>query len=480
MAGLPPSPDTEFEYDVFVSYAHADDWALREGEPGWVHSLVVLIGKIAGSLLPPLGLRRYIDHQLAAGESVPNALLRALERSRVLLLVLSPRYLASVWCQSELESFLERSGKSVIVVESVPTDRATWPRCLDERDLKTAKLWELDAAETPVRLDPSRKQYSDLYDERVNKLAYDIIRELHAPETTPSKGDVWVAEPTDDVRKEWEELAGALDQAGWRVLPRSDYPIQERGPFVMRLRGHLQRATLFVQLIGSYEGRRVEGDSSSPLPLAQAIEAHSISQQRGVPWLRWRSKGTAAADRGTAESPLLNKGEIQEGQFAEFKRRVLETLDALVRTVPRQEQPAASSDLLMVDVRCDAGDRALAEKVQHSLKEFDVDSIILPGVNRIEELNNLQGCDGVIVIYGTTPVPWVQAQFSLLRRAFGTVRPKGTIGILKAPPPPKETNLGISSDVLETLDGTAGIDPAVLAGFVERVRAESAQSRSHA
>lgn len=484
MAGPSPSPDAEVEYDVFVSYAHADDWALQEDKPGWVHHLVKVLRRHLQLHLgrPP---SCYLDDQLALGGDIPGKLLRAIERSRILLLVLTPSYLNSKWCQSELAVFVERTGRrpeSVFIAEAIPIEPTKWPESLRALEIKRAQFWQKDPTDLPERLDFLLEEHQTAYARCVNRLASFIKDRILEPEPRPSKGDVWIAEPTDDVRKEWNELAAALDQAGWRVLPQSDYPIHEHGPFTMRLRGHLQSAALFVQLIGAYEGRRVEGDSS-PLPLVQAVEAHAVSKQRQVPWLRWRSKGlaAAAAEAGAANDPLLHEGEVQEGQFAEFKRRVLETVNALGQPVPRQkQQPAAGSGDLLIDVRCDAGDQALAEKVQHSLKEFDVDSIILPGVNRMEELNSLEGCDAVIVVYGTTPVPWVQAQFSLLRRAFGKVRPKGPIGILKAPPPPKPASLGISSSVLQTLDGTAGIEPAILKDFVDRVRAESAQGRGHA
>jgi hypothetical protein len=62
------------------------------------------------------------------------------ERSCLLLIVMSPRYLASAWCKDELAwfegQFVERRkglGR-VFIVRAVSTDESKWPRCLkDER-----------------------------------------------------------------------------------------------------------------------------------------------------------------------------------------------------------------------------------------------------------------------------------------------------------------------------------------------------------
>lgn len=85
-------------YDVFISYARADN---RQGRSKWVEALHELLAPKISSLL-----RRdaniWIDWKIEDGTDVPPELVSAVSDSRLLLVILSPRYLGSPWCELEL------------------------------------------------------------------------------------------------------------------------------------------------------------------------------------------------------------------------------------------------------------------------------------------------------------------------------------------------------------------------------------------
>src|SRR4030095_3418127 len=97
-------------YDMFVSYAHADDEIPAGARNGWVTTLVEELNKVLRRKLGGSGARIWMDHQLAANANVLDTLLARLRSSRILLLVMSPGYRQSVWCQPELGSFLLQSA----------------------------------------------------------------------------------------------------------------------------------------------------------------------------------------------------------------------------------------------------------------------------------------------------------------------------------------------------------------------------------
>ena len=97
---------SESAYDIFVSYAHADDEIPAGARNGWVTTLVEELNKVLRRKLGGSGARIWMDHQLAANANVLNTLLATLRSSRTLLLVMSPGYHQSVWCQRELGNFL--------------------------------------------------------------------------------------------------------------------------------------------------------------------------------------------------------------------------------------------------------------------------------------------------------------------------------------------------------------------------------------
>jgi len=96
----------DFEYDVFVSYSHKD----REWVQKW--------------LLPKLesaGVRVFIDFRdLKLGAPLITELERAIARSRVTLLVLTPDYLASEWTMFEnlvsSQSFRGDAGETLVKI----------------------------------------------------------------------------------------------------------------------------------------------------------------------------------------------------------------------------------------------------------------------------------------------------------------------------------------------------------------------------
>lgn len=89
-------------YDIFVSYAHADDEVPLGAEKGWVTTLVGELGKMLHRKLGGSGANVWMDYRLAGGQSVDDTLLSGVRASRTLLLVMSPGYQRSAWCQREL------------------------------------------------------------------------------------------------------------------------------------------------------------------------------------------------------------------------------------------------------------------------------------------------------------------------------------------------------------------------------------------
>ena len=65
------------------------------------------------------GINTYIDNALKRGENISPALLKAIEESRISVIVLSQNYASSSWCLDELATILEckeRKGQIVLPV----------------------------------------------------------------------------------------------------------------------------------------------------------------------------------------------------------------------------------------------------------------------------------------------------------------------------------------------------------------------------
>lgn len=111
-------------YDAFLSHSHADK--------AWVHTLAHRLAAVDYNGRP---LRPWLDEQvLDPGELGQQAeLTSALDRSRTLVLVLSPASVASKWVNVELEYFLRH--RSIDAVLPVLKQTCTIPRALDGASL---------------------------------------------------------------------------------------------------------------------------------------------------------------------------------------------------------------------------------------------------------------------------------------------------------------------------------------------------------
>jgi hypothetical protein len=131
-----------FDYDVFVSYSHGvvsagADAPLKEWTLELIRRLETDI-KAVDTEFDNLHIWR--DELIDPTIHLTDELRGKVSRSGVLLIVMSPRYLASSWCQDELDWFRQqvrdrsRDQGRVFVVRALPTDESRWPDFLrDER-----------------------------------------------------------------------------------------------------------------------------------------------------------------------------------------------------------------------------------------------------------------------------------------------------------------------------------------------------------
>ena len=132
----------QFDYDVFISYAHGlvrgvADPPLKR----WSQAMIDRLKADIASLFTDFDeLMIWDDRSIDPTAALTDLLRNKVERSCLLLIVMSPRYLASAWCTDELtwfeRQFAERRkgmGR-VFIVRAVSTDCNKWPRFLkDER-----------------------------------------------------------------------------------------------------------------------------------------------------------------------------------------------------------------------------------------------------------------------------------------------------------------------------------------------------------
>ena len=289
-----------FKHDIFVSYAHVDNLPPPGVEEGWVTTFVKgLDTYLAQKFGRHDAYSLWMDPLLSQDTHLTPQIESVLHDAATLLVILSPGYLASAWCDQERNIFLKKfraerahTAWPVFIVEKDKVET----RPDDFSDITGHPFW-LESNETRERytLGTPKPNPSDLrYYNKLVKLSEAIVTKLRqlkqhkAPEadsgapafqSVPStpRPAVFLAEATEDLENEYNYVKNALMQAGLRVLPEhAEYPLDATA-LQGSVKTGLQQCTLFLQLLSALRNKgRIQ------LQYDQAVEV-------GLPILQWRN-----------------------------------------------------------------------------------------------------------------------------------------------------------------------------------------------
>jgi len=487
----------EFEQDFLISYAHLDDQALVEGEPGWVSRLHRLLEIRVGQLLGEKP-KIWRDPKLQGNDFFADTILEQLPKVGALLSVLSPRYVQSEWCNRELKEFLRASEKSggirvadkarIFKVVKTPVPFERHPEEVQPLlgyefyvvDPQTGRPRELLQAYGP---EAERAFFTKLDD-----LAYDIAKLLellreegrHAPETAAHKGTVYLAEASFDLREEREAVKRDLIRNGYEVLPDQALPLVA-GDFTSAVRAQLARSTLSIHLIGKNYGVVPEGETRSIVVLQQEIAAER-SAGGGLSRLIWLPPGLAVEDERQRELISYLHTAPSVHAAAELLEIPLEDLKTLIyrQLAPPESAkklaPAPPKELTRLYLVCDQTDVEAARPLEDYLFDQGFE-VALPLFDedeaqaRMDHEESLCSCDSVLFFYGEAGEPWLRRKLRELQKSAGLGREKPLLarGIYVGHPmtPQKERFRTLETAVLREPAG--GFSPEALAPFLAEI-----------
>jgi hypothetical protein len=467
---------SDYDHDVFVSYAHLDN----QGETAWVSTLVRHLETDLRQRLGTKELRIWIDETLDGNRPLTPEIMRAIQHSATLLIVMSSGYLASEWCARERNAFLGLvrdcvAAGRIFIVHCRETERTAIPSAFG--DLIGFKFWTQDpeagGATRPLGLaDGKERGYLAGVVNLSDRLARTLqeIQAARKPEVrsaaAASAACVFLARSTDDLETREEELVGYLTQAGLRILPERWYPEADEQAFRAAMQGDVHRCAVFVQLLSRSPGRRAGFSAGQRYPALQ----HDIARGCGTPILQWRDPGDDPAAITDETHRTLVEGARACG-FEEFKRAVV---DAACR---KPELPRTRPPNVTVFVNADREDLEMARQLSELLARQGVECYwpLLEGspekVRRdLEE--SLKECDGLVLIYGASEPSWVRDQLRQSRKILSQ-RQRALVALaIYLGPPEQKPELAIALPELMTLDGRVGVNVEALRLFVQRLTAQ--------
>jgi len=479
--------------DIFLSYAHVDDEpdAAFSDRPGWVTTLVRSLEKrLAKKLGRVDSYEIWRDAKLAGHVDLTPDIIGRVRDAAVLLLVLSPAYLASEWCRRELGVFCEAirgrkaADRRIFVVEF---DRVNPTRKFPEiADIKGFRFWVEDPdTRNPETLGyPIVREKDDEYHKRVNDLCIELVRQLEtlkqredaAPESVAATGPdtrphVYLAEVTEDLDTRRDAIRRHLDQAGFRVLPDAEPSHDDPEAYRLTVDADLARCVVFVQLLSDTPGRRLKGSELSYVALQ-----HQRAVAARMPVLQWRSR---QLDTGSEEIPedhrrRLDGPTVAATDLSEFKSLIVETVKKLTAPPPPARDQSALGDAdKLVFVDAEETDLEAARTIVGFFEAHGIGTLppvrgATPEAIRTALTTRMLACDGMVLVHGNNP-DWPVLQWTHFRKVKAereaAIR---AVGLCDLPPPEKPMK---ADDVLHlplahVIDCRDGLTPDKFATFL--------------
>jgi hypothetical protein len=475
-----------FDYDLFVSYAHADD-SVAEGQIGWVTQFV---RQLEPALRQRLGgveaLKIFFDSRATGANSNLPELLDAVRRSALFLAVGSPSYSARDWPHQELATFVERMPdlSRLFMIECLPlSDSEQYPPPLDNHI--RLEFWKASGRrQIPMTILPTSdaQEFSTLVHglasdlrERLLSVRYSVVAQTQTgtpahseiPRVVTSvtqgadppekKKTILLAQTTDDVEDEADQLRRYLNQYGDEiaVLPKGGYS-QGGEAFMSAFQQDLARADLFVQLLGHRAGR-------VPPDLPQGYTGFQLNAAKvaGVEIMQWRHPDldTSGISDASYQNILTAETVVASGLEA-FKSEVLVRARKR-RREPRKNPSPTSSPTVFINA--DDKDMTIAREIEREcLRQALTTFLPMSGpsseANRKDLAENLTDCDVLLFIYGDSTQDWIRSQL----RFFGKVKPKRDADpkllAICSGPPAQKPDIGISIPNAHVINCTEGWD----------------------
>jgi hypothetical protein len=522
----------QYDYDLFISYAHIDDVSPFGEGKGWIS---LLHERLSVLLAQALGYEPRIwrdGHNLQGNDYLTGALDAGVTRSLLLVPVISPRYVQSEWCNHEMEAFHAgqpqahaagspgfRSRVFKVVKTPIPEHlRACEPAPI--RSLIGYQFYGEDEASgilTEFSPAPTDKQYWRTLNRLVSDIKQTLIELKHnpaaaepaavdvtaaptpahtvrtAPAESPSPAPaadsakfVYLAETTGDLAREREDVRDELRQRGYGVLPEHRLPLDERSKIEEAVRADLARCCLSVHMVGPRYGSTPEDDPASVVQIQERLAAERGASDATFQRLLWTPPGlgspaleiTDARQKSfveTLHAGLTAGAELLQNTVEDLKTRAVEKLSASAKA---QAAPPKRTKLKQVYLICENRDREFVRPIKQYLfkQRFEVITW-LEGDATAERLTeyhrkNLRECDAALIYFGSGDEPWVRKNLEDLEKAYGYGREDDwAAGAVYVGQPPNEQKEDFLTHMVPyVIHNLSGFNPEDLQDFVRDVQ----------
>lgn len=444
------------EHDVFISYAHRDNKPILQNtsEKGWVSNFDEILGNF---LTRELGrdARIWRDPSNGAGDYFWDKIRGNLLKSKAFVLILSPSYVNSEWCQTEFDTFLKerkpiRVGDKSCVFPIVknPVETGEIPSSIQNllKDVLVTEFYKREENEKILTLDV---EYGDDLKrdllKKIDFLAQDIfllLKEtagLPEPEEQtalkPFQGKtIYLAEPTPDLWDEYLKIRRDYIKRGATVLPSSfDFSRPEAiEDYKTAMLADLAQCKLIVHFIGSEDAEYSDENPQSFVQMQMKIAAE---YQAGADCTRLIWLPPTVEPVAEAHAQFIGQLSAMTSRSVDLLRTPLDLRTEMERILldkPKPKPPpVAASVKPTIYVLHDGQDAAQVGQFVDKLfaNGCEVWTVSPSGGDLIEEHKwYLLNCDAALVYWNSAPTFRVRAMMSEFQRILDNGRERAFLG----------------------------------------------------
>jgi hypothetical protein len=442
-----------YRWDVFVSFANNDNDAARPADR-WVDRFVRDLR---------IGIKNWVGNadelnvffeKDSIGGGLELEKLREYARSSVIFIaVISPSYVKRKWTLDELGAFSGSGNTSgrLFAIECRPVgDYTELPEKL--RNISILPFFVQDPGErTPRPLSAEHDERA--WKNRMEALTQDVgllLQELKAGKSrrggkAPARSTrtVLLAQTTDDMSDQCDDVRRYLTQAGYTVLPEQSYYPQGGEEFKAAFRADLEQADCYVQLLGQAKARR---DLALPEGYTRFQFEAAIGVARAHSKLKtfiWRPANINITELKHDDAVLLREGTVIAMTLESLKKEVGSWMERL----QSDDDGPPSAKNATVFINAAPNDQEIASAVSDECARQGFTAIMPSSENSALKLFkqvkvSLGTCKAYFLVFGQADEDWAVHQgmiFSKISAELSESDLPNVIAIIDGPP--EEKNL---------------------------------------
>ena len=500
----------DYEYDIFISYAHVDNIAFPGQADGWIEQFYKNLNLMLAKRFGRLDIFKiwWDNKKLDGSVLFDSSIQEGIKKSAIMICLHSPGYIQSTYCQQELDLFykkakVEKAGLNVgnrsriihVLLNNIPF--AEWPKELSGttgfpfHDAKEAD----DFGDTVDTLSMEFRTQMQNVRDAVWNLLNDFPKEQTVASTQQQTEEVeedkdvftiYLGEVADTLRTPRKRIITELEKRGFKVMAGIPPP-DEAEAHEQATKDALKKADLAIHLLDEYPGREIIGAPELWYPQKQA----EIALQTGKSQMFWVPAETNFEDIEDEKYKLflqnLETGKSAKKSF-EFIRGskstiAQEIIDFAEHLKTQHAQKKTDNGKISVLLDTHFNDQLYALDLSRVLLENKIQPFINPQEDDPRKNINLLGdrisqVKKLIFLYGSVSKEWVLERMSAALQLIITNNyPIEDFFIYMAPPHKEADDISIRQKFLKVniVDSSNNqiLDKMVLQQFIDNLKTVS-------